>query len=112
MGVRQFKSLSFAIFCVSFPSGRRNWRSHNADRVARHLSPLTAGTPLPLNNELNLDSASGGDLGAALSLVRGFVARMHVLAGARARTHTSPRRCHSFLPQVVVGEMCRWLAVE
>lgn len=63
--------------------------------MARHLSPLTAGTVLLLNNELNLDSASGGDLGAALSLVQCFVARMHVLAG---RTHAHIAATLSLLP--------------
>ncbi len=107
--VWQLKSLSFAIFCVG-----SQWTAGLEEPQHRQSSSPSLSSrswkPLLLNNELNLSSASGGDLGAALSLAQAFVARMRMLAHTSTHSH-NPARCHSSLPQVVLWEMHHWLAV-
>lgn len=69
---------------------------------------------LPLNNELNLSSASGGDLGATLSLAQSFVDRARTLTQTSARAHTRGAAIIFifFLPQVALQEILCWLAVK
>lgn len=79
-------SLSPLQYFVLSPSGQQSWRSHNPDRAARHLSPLTAGT----HSSWIMNSISampqGGDLGAALSLLQSFVAHMRVHTLTQSRS--------------------------
>lgn len=106
----QLRCLCFAIFCVHSPwtaglEEPQHRRSRSPSRSSHSWNTL------PLNNELNLGCASGGDLGAALSSVQGFVAHMRVLVPTSTHSHI-PACCHYFLPQVVLWETLRWLAVE
>lgn len=104
-------SFSLLLYFWLVPSGLQCW----SEPQHRHSSSPSLSShswnPVLLNNELNLSSASGGNLNAALSLVQCFCCpsarecpHMHTLTFAH---HHS-----SFQPQVALWKMLCWLAAE
>lgn len=80
-------SLCCSVFCTRSPWAAELEEPRNRQMDSPSRSSRSWNT-LPLNNELNLSSASGGDLGATLSLAQSFVDRARTLTQTSARAHT------------------------